>query len=384
MAFEFVTPECVVIGADALLKAVEYWRQKGKKALLVTDDMMVSLGNVERVCNMLQHCGIGYEVFSKINGEPTDSMVEEGVEAYLRNDCDFLIGLGGGSSLDAMKAIAVLVTNGGSITDYMGKEISGKLPFMTAIPTTAGTGSEATQFTIINDTKKQVKMLLKGSVLIPDLAVIDPQFTLSAPPKITASTGMDAFTHAAEAFTSKKATKLSDTFALSALKRIVKYLPVAYVDGGNVAAREEMAIAALEAGIAFNNASVTVVHGMSRPIGALFHVPHGISNAMLDEACFTYVLDGAYDRFGKIARELGRAEMDDTDQIAAEKFLKIVKELCEVCEIPTLEQYGINKELFMEQLDKMASDAIESGSPSNTRKILGKEDLIIIYKSLWK
>lgn len=383
MTFEFFTPAHIIVGAEALSKAAVHWRQKGKKALVVTDEMMVSLGNAARVTNALQQNGVACEVFSGINGEPTDVMVEAGLAAYQQNGCDFLIGLGGGSALDAMKAIAALSVNGGKITDYMGKEISGRMPSMTAIPTTAGTGSEATQFTIINDTRNHVKMLLKGRGLIPELAVIDPQFTLSAPPKITASTGMDAFTHAAEAYTSRKASKLSDTFALSALKRIVKYLPQAYLDGSNAEAREEMALAALEAGIAFNNASVTVVHGMSRPIGALFHVPHGISNAMLDEACFAYILDGAYDRFGQLARELGRANPDDSDQAASEKFLEIVKELCRVCEIPTLEQYGIEKDRFMEQLEKMASDAMESGSPSNTRKPLDKEDLIRIYQSLW-
>ena len=148
--------------------------------------------------------------------------------------CDFLVALGGGSPIDSMKAIAALVANGGNISDYMGKIIGGELPTTVAIPTTAGTGSEATQFTIITDTQKDVKMLLKGAVLMPDYAIIDPQFTMTAPPKITAATGLDALTHAAEAYTSKLAQPLSDTFALSAIKRIFKYLPVAFHDGKNV------------------------------------------------------------------------------------------------------------------------------------------------------
>ena len=384
MAFEFLVPKHILVGEGALEKAIPIWASSGRKALIVTDPTMVQLGNTQKLEETLRKAGLESVVYSGITGEPSDKMIEEGLSLYKEAECDCLVAIGGGSALDSMKAIGALVTNGGKITDYMGKEITKATPPMTAIPTTAGTGSEATQFTIINDTQNNVKMLLKGSVLIPGLAIVDPQFTLSAPKKITASTGMDAFTHAAEAYTSKKATKMSDTFALSAIKRIVKYLPVAYQDGSNVEAREEMAIAALEAGIAFNNASVTVVHGMSRPIGALFHVPHGISNAMLDEKCFEYVLDGAYDRFGDLARAVGRASNDMPAQEAAKAFLKIVQELCSVCEIPTLEEYGIDKDAFFAKLNKMASDAMESGSPSNTRKNLEKEDLIHIYESLWQ
>ncbi|MFR5601075.1 MAG: iron-containing alcohol dehydrogenase [Lachnospiraceae bacterium] len=384
MAFQFLMPAKILVGEGALDQAVPVWKQMGTKALIVTDQSMVTLGNVARLEQLLKEAGIVSVVYPDINGEPTDVMIEAGLALYQAEHCDFLIGLGGGSPLDSMKAIGALATNGGKITDYMGREIEKAAPPMTAIPTTAGTGSEATQFTIISDTKRNIKMLLKGRVLIPDLAIVDPQFTLSAPKNITASTGMDAFTHAVEAYTSKKATKLSDTFAVSAIKRIVKNLPIVYKDGTDQEAREEMAIAALEAGIAFNNASVTVVHGMSRPIGALFHVPHGISNAMLDEVCFAYVLDGAYDRFGQLAREIGAAGLSDEDHQAAEKFLETVRALCRVCEIPTLKEYGIDQEEFFRNLDKMAGDAMESGSPSNTRKTLYKEDLIQIYKSLWE
>ena len=254
---------------------------------------------------------------------------------------------------------------------------------MVAIPTTAGTGSEATQFTIITDTENDVKMLLKGAVLMPDYAIIDPQFTMTAPPKITAATGLDALTHASEAYTSKLAQPLSDTFALSAIKRIFKYLPIAFHDGKNVEAREQMSIAALEAGIAFNNASVTLVHGMSRPIGALFHVAHGLSNAMLLKQCFTYALDGAYDRFADLAKAINVASDSDSDQEASEKFLQAVVGICDELETPTLEEYGIDKEEFFNVIDKMAADAMESGSPSNTRKAMTVEDVKEIYRKLW-
>ena len=165
---------------------------------------------------------------------------------------------------------------------------------MIAIPTTAGTGSEATMFTIITDTANNVKMLLKGACLIPDLAIIDPVFSISTPKSVTTSTGVDALCHAIEAYTSRKAQPFSDIFALSAIKRIFSNLPIVYEEPDNLEARKEMALAATEAGIAFNNSSVTLVHGMSRPIGALFHVPHGLSNAMLLERCMYFVLRCRY------------------------------------------------------------------------------------------
>ena len=383
MAREFIVPGEIISGSGALDMAEDALKLLGKKALIVTDKVMIDLGNCAKVEKALTNQGIAYSIYSDICGEPTDTMIEKGLQIYKDENCDFLVALGGGSPIDSMKAIGSLVVNGGSISDYMGKVIDVKMPPMAAIPTTAGTGSEATQFTIITDTKKDIKMLLKGKVLMPDLAIIDPQFTMTAPPKITAATGLDALTHAAEAYTSKLAQPLSDTFALSAIKRIFKYLPVAFHDGKNVEAREQMSIAALEAGIAFNNASVTLVHGMSRPIGALFHVAHGLSNAMLLKQCFIYALDGAYDRFADLGRAIGAANDADSDKEASEKFLQAVVDICDELETPTLEEYGINKEEFFNVIDKMAADAMESGSPSNTRKAITAEDVKEIYKNLW-
>ena len=282
-----------------------------------------------------------------------------------------------------MKAIGSLVKNSGSISDYMGKVIDVEMPPMVAIPTTAGTGSEATQFTIITDTRKDIKMLLKGKVLIPSLAIIDPQFTMTAPPKITAATGLDALCHAVEAYTSRKAQTLSDTFAMSAVKRIFKFLPVAFHDGKNEEARVQMSVAALEAGIAFNNSSVTLIHGMSRPIGALFHVAHGLSNAMLMKECLSFALEGAYDRFADLGRAIGVATPEDSDQAASEKFLDAVVALTEELETPTLAEFGIDKEKFFEVIEKMAYDAMDSGSPQNTQRTITQADVEQMYKNLW-
>lgn len=383
MAREFIVPGKIISGSGALEAAESALKAFGKKALIVTDKVMIDLGNCAKVEAALKNEGIDYVIYSDITGEPTDVMIDGGVKVYKENGCDFIVALGGGSPIDSMKAIASLIENGGSISDYMGKVIDVPVPPMVAIPTTAGTGSEATQFTIITDTKKDIKMLLKGAVLMPTLAIIDPQFTMTAPPKITAATGLDALCHAVEAYTSRKAQTLSDTFAVSAVKRIFKFLPVAFKEGKNEEARVEMSVAALEAGIAFNNASVTIIHGMSRPIGALFHVAHGLSNAMLMKECLKFALPGAYDRFADLGRAIGAAKDEDSDEAAAEKFLTEIENITKVLETPTLEEYGIDREKFFSVIDKMSFDAMASGSPQNTKRDVSEEDVKQIYRNLW-
>ncbi len=383
MAREFIVPGQIMTGAGALDMAAQTLGAMGKKALIVTDEMMIKLGNCAKVEEALKSQNVAYAIFSGVTGEPTDKMIEAGLSVYQEEKCDFLVGLGGGSALDSMKAIGVLAGYAGKISDFMGKVIETPMPPMAAIPTTAGTGSEATQFTIITDTEKDVKMLLKGKCLMPGLAIIDPQFTMTAPPKITASTGLDALCHAVEAYTSRKAQAMSDTFALSAVKRIFRYLPTAFHDGSNEEARVEMSVAALEAGIAFNNASVTLIHGMSRPIGALFHVPHGLSNAMLMKVCLSFALEGAYDRFAVLGRAVGAADGQDPDQVAAQKFLAALGALTKELETPTPAEYGISREEFFAVIPKMAHDAMDSGSPQNTRKEMTRADVEQMYKDLW-
>ncbi len=383
MASKFIMPKQVISGADALGQSKEVIRTLGTKALVVSGKVMNRIGNVRIVTDLLDEIGIGWAVYDDITGEPDDVMIDGGVEAYKANGCDFLIAIGGGSPMDSMKAIGALITNPGKIADYMGKEIMNPLPPMVAIPTTAGTGSEATQFTIITDTKTSIKMLLKGTVLIPDVAIVDASFTVSSPKSVTSATGLDALTHAVEGYTSKKASPLTDVFAMDAVKRIFKYLPRAYADGEDMEAREEMILAALEAGVVINNSSVTLVHGMSRPIGANFHVPHGLSNAMLLKVCLTFALDGTYERFADLGRAIGAATEKENDETVAKVFLTAIIELCETLEVPTLAEYGVDKEAFFEVMDKMADDAITSGSPGNTRKTTTKEDVLRMYKELW-
>ena len=384
MSHVFLTPHKIVSGRDALNDASGALAKMGRKALVVTDGMMEKLGNVDKVCQVLEGAGVAYSVFAQVNCEPTDQVVDAGLAQYREAGCDFLVAIGGGSPIDTMKAIAMLAVCGGRVADYMGKVVEEKLPAMAAIPTTAGTGSEATQFTIITDTATEVKVLLKGPSLLPELAIIDPQFTLTAPPTITAATGVDAFTHAIEAYTSRKAQPISDTFALSAIKRIFANLKQAYDHGDDVEARIQMSVASLEAGIAFNNSSVTIVHGMSRPIGALFHVPHGLSNAMLLEECLRDVACGAVERFADLARQCRLAGSNTPGEEAKDAFIAGVAQLLQSIDIPTLAQYGIDRDAYFASIDKMAQDAFDSGSPSNTRKEMDVPAIKALYERMWK
>lgn len=379
----FVIPNHTVVGTNVLGEAAPLLKKMGNKAFIVTGRHVAVSDMMKQLTALLDENGIGCVIFDGITGEPTDTMIENGVEMLKSSGCDFIIGIGGGSPLDSAKAIAAMAVNEGSIADYNGKEITGEILPLTAIPTTAGTGSEATKFTVITDSEKGIKMLLKGDVLVPKLAIVDSSFTVGAPKSVTSATGLDALTHAVEAYTSRKAFSMTDTLAVSAVKRIMKYLPIAYKEPDNSLAREQMSIAALEAGICINNSSVTIVHGMSRPIGALFHVPHGMSNAMLLKECLSFAVSGAYEKFANLGRETGVASDSDSNETAAEKFIDSLQNICDVCEIPTLEQYGIDRDEYYSKISKMATDAVASGSPANTVKEVTVDDCIEIYKKLY-
>ncbi|WP_072684986.1 MULTISPECIES: iron-containing alcohol dehydrogenase [unclassified Holdemania] len=383
MANLFLTPAKIINGSSALEMAGPALAALGKKALIVTDSMMIKLGNLDKVLRVLNQHHVGYSIYAQINSEPCDTMIIDGLKQYQAEHCDFLIALGGGSPIDSMKAIAMMSADPNRpLNSYMGQPVETPLPKKVAIPTTAGTGSEATQFTIITDTENDVKMLLKGGSLIPDLAIIDPQFTMTAPKGVTSATGIDALCHAVEAYTSRLAQPLSDTFALSAVKRIFNNLTNAYEHGDNEEARIQMSLAALEAGIAFNNSSVTIVHGMSRPIGALFHIAHGLSNAVLLEVCMKYVKDGAVARFADLARYCDMTQCEDDEQ-AADLFIENLSALLARLNVPTLAQLNVDRDQFMNSLEKMAHDANVSGSPANTRKPITEQAMIELYKQLW-
>jgi len=383
MANLFLVPQFIVSGENAMKASMDHIKSFGTKALVVTDSAMVSLGNVKILTDALSENGISSVVYDEINSEPTHTMIDKGVELYKKENCDFLFAIGGGSPLDAMKAIGAVYANGGSICDYMGKKIEKKLPHMCAVPTTAGTGSEATKVSIITNTNTNVKMLLNDPKLMVDMAILDSQFTLTAPPSITTATGVDALTHAVEAYTSVKAFPMSDLFAVSAIKKIFANLYEVCTNGSNEAARREMTIAAFEAGVAFSNASVTIVHGMSRPIGALFHVPHGMSNAMLLMICLEYLKSGAIGRLCELAKVIGVYRDGMTEEEGADAFVAAIRDLLGKLTIKTPMDYNITKDEFFKYIPKMAEDALISGSPQNTRRTPSKEDLMGLYEKLW-
>lgn len=384
MSFNFTCAPRTIFGEGALETAAPYIADFGKKALIVTGKIITKTGLAAKVQDVLSVRGISSVVFNDLPGEPDDKMIDAALSVFKSEKCDFIIGLGGGTPLDTAKAVAAMAVLPGKLSDYAGKEMSGDFAPLVLIPTTAGTGSEATKFFVYTDTATDAKLLMKGDALLPELAVIDFTYTISSPVSITVATGMDALTHAVEAYTSKKANPVTDIYCLDAIKRIFKYLPLAAKDGNDKTAREQMSLAAYEAGVCINNSSVTLVHGMSRPIGALFHVPHGISNAMLITECLRFALDGegAEERFAKIALEIGEAEKSDSTSAASKKFLDALERLTKTLSVPSLREYGIDLEKFAAVEEKMASDALASGSPANTRKAISKEDIIAIYDRL--
>ena len=382
---ELRMPKVLLFGQNSVNALTdEVKKLNKKKALLVTDDIMIKAGYVEKVEKLLKDAKISTVIFKDIKGEPTDIDVENGLNVFNENKCDFFVGLGGGSPIDTAKAIAIMSTNEGPISNYMGaNKVKNPVPPIVVIPTTAGTGSEMTKFTIIADTKNNVKMLIGDPYIMPTISVSDPMFTISVPPKTTAATGIDAFCHAVESYTSKKAQPFTDTIALSAIKLISENLREAWCNGDNLTARTNMMLAATQAGITFNNASVTLIHGMSRCIGALFHVPHGISNAVLLPVWAEYTYIANPKKFANIAVAMGE-NIDGLSTLdAAKKACEAMKRLCSDIEIPPIRGLGIEKEAFERSLSKMAHDAIESGSPSNNARSVNEEQIIELYKKAW-
>lgn len=243
-----------------------------------------------------------------------------------------------------------------------------------AIPTTAGTGSEATDATVITNTDDDVKMMIKQPNFMPLVAIVDPLLTVSSPPHITAATGVDALSHAVEAYLSKRSHPMTDTMALSAMRLIVENIENAYDDGDNIDAREKMSLGALQAGIAFSNSSVCLVHGMSRPIGALFHVPHGYSNAMLLPAVLEFSKEACMERLADLGRIFKTEYKNLSIERAALVAVESVKALCQKLNIPNLEGWGIEEEKFNLSVSKMARDAIDSGSPANNPRVPTKKN----------
>lgn len=350
------------------------------KVLLVTDKVLKESGTVDPICKSLTGSGVEVVMFDGVNSEPVVPHVKEGVDIFKREACDIVIACGGGSCIDAGKAIIAMASNPGEIQDYigLGKITHAEVPLI-AVPTTAGTGSEVTTFTIITDPETDVKMLIGSSVLMPKVAIVDPLLTLNMPRGLTSGTGLDALTHAIEAYVSLKAQPMSDLMALSAIRLLSRYLPQAWANPGNREARSQTMLGAMQAGIAFSNASVALVHGMSRPIGANFHVPHGVSNAALLGFVMEFSLMGAPDRYADIAEALGVPMQGRSTMEAACAGAEEVKRLIKQLGVPSLSKLGVDKAKLEALAPKMAEDAIASGSPGNNPRKATNEEIVNLY-----
>lgn len=385
MSTQVILPRIMQIGEDASQDIHIVMANLGcSRPLIITDQMMVKLGYAGRIQQRLAREGISAEVFNETVPEPTVASIQAGVAKAREGDYDCIIALGGGSPIDSAKAIAILAKHGGEMRDYKFPRIvvESGLPII-AVPTTAGTGSEVTRVTIIADEKTDEKMLCVGIGFMPVAALIDFSLTLSLPPRITADTGIDALTHAMEAYVSKKASLYSDSQALQAMRLIGPNLRRAYHDGADKAAREAMMLGSTLAGVAFSNASVALVHGMSRPIGAHFHVPHGLSNAMLLPSVTAFSIPAAAERYADCACVMGVAAATDSIEVANAKLLYELRALNDELQVPSPAQFGIDREQFFAKLPVMAEQALASGSPNNNPRVPSAEEIIEIYKQLW-
>jgi alcohol dehydrogenase class IV len=385
MTTSIVSPRLLLIGGGSVLELPAVLAKFSlSRPLIVTDPFMVSSGLLRRCTEPLEKAGIVMEVFADTIPEPTDVVIAAGVAAMAGKDYDCLIGFGGGSPIDTAKAMAILAAGGGRMRDYKVpvQADMAALPII-AVPTTAGTGSEATRFTVITDTEREEKMLIAGLAALPLAAVVDFELTYSVPKRTTADTGVDSLTHALEAFVSVRANPYSDAQALAAMKLIGTNLRTAYAEPNNAAAREAMMLGATQAGIAFCNSSVALVHGMSRPIGAHFHVPHGLSNAMLLPAVTRYGLSHAPVRYAQAARQIGFAAADDADDVAGEKLTAGLAGLNHDLGVPTPEAFGIDPAQWEARLALMAEQALASGSPQNNPRVPGAAEIVALYREVW-
>lgn len=379
--YQFKTPSVIVNGPGAAKEVGSFAKGLGKKALIVTDVALEKIGLLNDIKNSLEMAGISFAIYDKVVIEPTIDVVEEGLKVFKEVQAEFLIAVGGGSPIDAAKGIAALATNPGKMSDFAG---ANKIPRpgapLIAIPTTAGTGSEVSQFTIITDTTRDVKMLIASLNIMPRVALVDPLMTLTMPQKITAATGLDALTHAIEAFVSVKAQPITDTLALQAIRFIAGNIRQAWSNGDNVEARTNTMIGALQAGMAFSNSSVALVHGMARPIGAYFHVPHGISNAALLPTVIEFSIPGNPKRYAAIAEAMGEITEGLSVLDAAYFAADAVERLNIDLKVPTLRELGVEEKKFNSIVEQMAADAIASGSPGNNPRKATQGEIVELYR----
>lgn len=377
--FSFTGAKKIVFGTGSLSTLAGYIKElNAKNPLVVIDKNLSKTGFQEKVAGILKPEGIKFAVYDKVEPEPQIELADEGAAVAIKNKSDIIIGIGGGSAMDVAKAIAVLATNKGNAVDYLGLNKVPKqgLPKI-MIPTTAGTGSEVT-FTAVfvrKDLKKKEGM--NSPYLYPELALLDPELTLSLPPQPTAQTGLDALCHAIESYTSINASPMSELVSLQAIMLIAENLRTCVHDGKNLAARENMLLGSLYAGMGLANAGVTAVHSLSYPLGGKYGVGHGLANTMMLLAVMGFNLPAALDKFADIAEAMGECVDGLPAREAAYLALEAVEALIEDCGIySTLADYGITQKDFSE----LADVALTVARPleNNPRKVT-KNDAIAMY-----
>jgi len=350
----------------------------GKRPLLVTDEGMMKTGIAEKVVALIKASGVEPVLFDKVVPNPTDKNVHEGLDLYKSKHCDMIITLGGGSVHDCGKGIGIVATNGGKIHDFEGVDRSAKsMPPMIAINTTAGTASEMTRFCIITNTSNHVKMAIVDWRTTPNVAINDPELMVAMPPFLTACTGMDALTHAVEAYVSTIATPVTDALALQAINLISKNLRTAVANGSDMVARDQMAYAEYLAGMAFNNASLGYVHAMSHQLGGMYNLPHGMCNAILLPHVSRFNLISRVDRFVDIAKALGEKNLDlSSSRAGAEKALEAIQVLSQDVGIPSgLKGSHVKESDFSVMADNAMKDACGFTNP----RVPTKKDVIAMF-----
>ncbi|KXI22287.1 L-threonine dehydrogenase [Photobacterium sanguinicancri] len=366
MSSAFFIPAVNLMGAGCLTQAVDTIQAHGfKKALIVTDKVLNQIGVVKQVADLLTARDVESVVFDGTQPNPTTGNVEAGLKLLKDNECDFVISLGGGSPHDCAKGIALVASNGGKIGDYEGVDQSAKPQMsLVAINTTAGTASEMTRFCIITDEERHIKMAIVDKNTTPLLSVNDPELMLAKPASLTAATGMDALTHAIEAYVSTAATPITDAVAIKAIELIQAHLRTAVNEGQNIEAREQMAYAQFMAGMAFNNASLGYVHAMAHQLGGFYDLPHGVCNAVLLPHVQRYNAKVCPERLSDVAKAMGVNVEGMTAEQGANAALEAIQVLSKDVGIPAgLTELGAKAEDISILADNALKDACGFTNP---------------------
>jgi alcohol dehydrogenase class IV len=386
MTYRFDSPRAILTGGGCRKEAGGLMKTLGaRRTLIVADPYFASSTFMTELLEDLSVAEVTTQVFSDFQPDPTDLNVALGADQFGVHHADSILAFGGGSAIDVAKMIGASVANPGPLSAFQGyDQIPKPGPPLVVIPTTAGTGSEATKVAVITDTERNVKMMILDSKLMPSAAIVDYELTLSMPRPLTAHVGVDTLTHGVEAYVSIKANRLTDPIATASIDKVHRYLGRAWADPDDLEAREGMAYAALQGGLAFTNSSVCLVHGMSRPLGVAFHLPHGLSNAVLLPTVTRFSWTGALERYGDVARTMALASDKNSDEYACEALVDCLVTLNSELEVPRLRDCcGGDVERFRAILPKMANDALASGSPQNNPTVPAAEQIMELFDSAW-